>query len=227
MRQDKGEHGNTVYQIMANAQDIDASRGGVGLLLMLRFSQDGNVIDFHWFSPVSGETFRPNNQFKLAINNELTVNGIEDNAAYCGEVSFTVDSLTSVTVKAGGAILTPIDGIYTIPTLEGKSKQQRISFVDPFGKAIQNLKITIHDGHSGGQASCTAAAVCEICGQSYGEMLAHQYTEDSLCALCGAPDPDAVHATGCKSSLSLGLIPLSLLAAFSFVLTAKKRKNTN
>ena len=186
MRQDKGEHGNTVYQIMANAQDIDDTRGGVGMLLMLRFSEDGNVIDFHWFSPVNGETFRENNQFTLAMNNEFSVSGIEPGASYCGPASFTVSSKTSVTVKVGTTTLIPEDGVYTVSPAQLK---RRITFLDPFGKAIETYNITVNDGHSGEQvASCTTLPVCEVCNAAYGELAAHSYGEDNVCTVCGAQD---------------------------------------
>ena len=186
MRQDKGDHGNTVYQIMANAQDIDDKRGGVGMLLMLRFSEDGNVIDFHWFSPVNGETFRENNQFTLAVNNEFSVVGIEPGATYCGPVSFTVNSKTSVTVKIGTTTLNPENGVYTVSPAQLK---RRITFLDPFGKTLETYNITVNDGHSGEQvASCTTLPVCEVCNATYGELAAHSYGEDGICTACGAQD---------------------------------------
>jgi hypothetical protein len=68
-REDKGEWGNTVYQVMANPQDIDAARGGVGLLLLLRFSDGGKTVDFHYFSPVHGGlAFKKQNQFSVTLS---------------------------------------------------------------------------------------------------------------------------------------------------------------
>ena len=66
-RQDTGDHGNTVYQIMANAQDVDVARGGVGILLMVRFTEDGRL-DFHYFSPFhNGWAFKACNQFSVTL----------------------------------------------------------------------------------------------------------------------------------------------------------------
>ena len=222
MRQDKGDHGNTVYQIMANAQDIDGSRGGVGMLLMLRFSEDGNVIDFHWFSPVNGETFRANNQFKLAITNEITVSGIEDNATYCGDVTFTVNSKTTATVKVGSTILQSSDGVYT---LNGTDRPKTITVTDPFGDKMTSFRVTVNKEHTGGQASCAAAAVCEICAQSYGEPLSHEYDENGVCTLCGEAQPqDDIPST----PFPLYLIPIiaAVLIAFAtIVIVANKKKD--
>ncbi len=66
-RVDEGDNGNTVWQVMANAQDIDADRNGVGLLLMLRFSNDGRTVDFNYFSPISGYAYKTVNQFSLTL----------------------------------------------------------------------------------------------------------------------------------------------------------------
>ena len=59
-------------------------------------------------------------------------------------------------------------------------------------------KLDVAD-HSGGTATCTEQAVCEVCGQPYGERNAHSYTEwkfdDAqhwkVCADCGAEEPES------------------------------------
>ncbi len=225
MRQDKGEHGNTVYQIMANAQDIDGSRGGVGMLLMLRFSEDGNVIDFNWFSPVSGEAFRPNNQFKLAIKNEFSVSGIEDGATYCSEHSFTVNTKTTLTVSLDSSVLTPVDGTYTLPAA---GRSQRITLSDPFGKKLATYRVIVNDGHTGGEASCAAAALCDACGESYGDSLSHEYGEDGLCTLCGASAPvqDDEQPDGFFSPVFLIPIAAAVVIACVAIPIALKKKKT-
>ena len=224
MRQDQGVNGNTVYQIMANAQDIDAYRGGVGMLLMLRFSEDGNVIDFHWFSPVSGETFRPNNQFTLAINNELSIDGIEDEATYCGSASFTVSSLTSATVKVGSTVLQPENGVYTIV---GTDRPKTIMISDPFGDKMTSRRITVNKGHTGGTASCDAAALCEVCGMSYGEPLEHTFGEDGKCTACGADAPKTDSGETENAFSPLFLLPIAaavIVAGVAVCIVLKKKK---
>ncbi|MBQ8717854.1 MAG: metallophosphoesterase [Clostridia bacterium] len=224
MRQDQGVNGNTVYQIMANAQDIDGSRGGVGMLLMLRFSEDGNVIDFHWFSPVSGETFRPNNQFTLAINNELSINGIEDEASYCGSASFTVSSLTSATVKVGSTVLQPDNGVYTIV---GTDRPKTIMISDPFGDKMTSRRITVNKGHTGGTASCDAAALCEVCGVSYGDPLEHTFGEDGKCTACGADAPKTDSGETENAFSPLFLLPIAaavIIAGVAVCIVLNKKK---
>ncbi len=65
----QGEKGNTVHQIMANSQDIDADRDGVGLLLMMRFTNGGNTVSLNYFSPVNGNlAYKEQNQFTIEID---------------------------------------------------------------------------------------------------------------------------------------------------------------
>ena len=59
-------------------------------------------------------------------------------------------------------------------------------------------KLEVED-HSGGTATCTEQAVCEVCGQPYGALKAHSYTEwkfdDTqhwkVCADCAAEEPES------------------------------------
>ena len=227
MRQDKGEHGNTVYQIMANAQDIDDTRGGVGMLLMMRFSEDGNVIDFHWFSPVNGETFREKNQFALAIENEFSISGLEDGGAYCGPVTFTVNSKTTVTVKSGSRVLEADNGVYT---LQPSEKKQHITVLDPFGKRLALYSVTVNTDHVSEQsATCTALPVCEICGKEFGTLAPHTFGEDHLCTACGAEDATASipENNGGNITLVLVIIGAAVLvgATITVLIVLKKKKS--
>ena len=65
----QGEKGNTVHQIMVNAQDIDATRGGVGLLLLLRFRNGGKTVDLNYFSPLHNNlAYKEQNQFSITLD---------------------------------------------------------------------------------------------------------------------------------------------------------------
>lgn len=46
-------------------------------------------------------------------------------------------------------------------------------------------------GCYGGTATCTAQAVCEVCGQSYGDTVPHEYNEYHVCSVCGGLETDA------------------------------------
>ncbi len=49
----------------------------------------------------------------------------------------------------------------------------------------------ITENCDGGTATCTAQAVCEVCGQSYGDTVPHQYNEYHVCSVCGGLDANA------------------------------------
>lgn len=46
-------------------------------------------------------------------------------------------------------------------------------------------------GCYGGTATCTAQAVCKVCGQSYGDFAEHQYNKYHVCSVCGGLDANA------------------------------------
>ena len=60
-------------------------------------------------------------------------------------------------------------------------------------------KTSIIASCSGGMATCTTQAECEVCGQSYGDKDPHQYNEYHVCSVCGEPytsdDPDETEKT--------------------------------
>ena len=184
MRKDKGDNGNTVYQVMTNAQDIDQSRKGVGTLLMLRFSEDGSIIDFNYFSPVSGYAFREVNQFKLAPEGETRVVGAEDGQVFCGSPLLTVESDETVYVTYGSNAVPVIDGQFRLPVT---NKKYNLTVSNAFGRLFY-FPVTVNDGHEGGKATCDTLAVCEHCGESYGDY-AHSFDENGQCTLCGSSRP--------------------------------------
>ena len=48
--------------------------------------------------------------------------------------------------------------------------------------------------HTGGTATCLKKAVCDICGEEYGEYGDHDY-KNGVCTVCGANDPSAARKT--------------------------------
>lgn len=56
-------------------------------------------------------------------------------------------------------------------------------------KCKNSTKITA--SCSGGTATCTAQAVCEVCGQSYGDTVPHKYNDYHVCSVCGGLETDA------------------------------------
>ena len=44
--------------------------------------------------------------------------------------------------------------------------------------------------HTGGEATCSAPAVCADCGESYGDTAEHDYDKNGVCKVCSAKDPE-------------------------------------
>ncbi|MBO5897606.1 MAG: hypothetical protein J6R04_01215 [Clostridia bacterium] len=182
MRKDKGDNGNTVYQVMTNAQDIDQSRKGVGTLLLLRFSEDGSIIDFNYFSPVSGYAFREVNQFKFAPTGEIRVIGAEEGQVFCGSPILSIESDETVYVTYGSNAIPVIDGQFRLPIT---NKRYNLTVSNAFGRLF-HFPVTVNEGHVGGKATCDTLAACEHCGESYGDYAPHTYDDDGSCTLCGS-----------------------------------------
>ena len=132
------------------------------------------------------------------------ITGIEDGKTYCDAQTVTVDEkyVDTVTVNGmeveldenGSFVLSPADG------------GQRIVVIDKAGNTAE-MTVTINDGHtfgewasngdgthtrkctadgctgsetkdcSGGTATCTQKAVCEVCGKAYGEPDPNNHTD--------------------------------------------------
>ena len=53
-------------------------------------------------------------------------------------------------------------------TLAPADGGQKIVVTDRAGNTTE-MTVTVNDGHTGGTATCTERAVCEVCGKAYGE----------------------------------------------------------
>ena len=63
-----GVHGNTVTQMLVDPQRTDKNHGGVGLVAMLYFSEDGSQVDVEYYSTVKNAYFLESNQFHLKLD---------------------------------------------------------------------------------------------------------------------------------------------------------------
>ena len=68
MSVDEGEHGNRVVQMLIDPQGSDKTRGGVGLVAMLYFSEDGRQVDVQYYSTAKDALYREANQFHLELD---------------------------------------------------------------------------------------------------------------------------------------------------------------
>ncbi len=129
------------------------------------------------------------------------INGAENGKTYCTAVTLTItdDYLDSVTLN--NAVVTLTDGKLTLESADGT---QTVVTTDKAGNSA-SITVTINDGHTwgdwtsngngththtcqldaahtetggchGGKATCKNKAVCEICGEEYGELAPHELT---------------------------------------------------
>ncbi|MBQ9783486.1 MAG: metallophosphoesterase [Clostridia bacterium] len=82
--QNKGLHGNTVTQMLIDAQSIDRTLGGLGMVAMFYFSEDGNNISVEYYSTVKNLYFRGRNQLEVNLDAE----GEEMDTAWDGDAYY-------------------------------------------------------------------------------------------------------------------------------------------
>ena len=102
------------------------------------------------------------------------IKGIENGKTYCEAQTVTIDEKyidtvivneTKVTLDENNSfVLSPADG------------EQKIIVTDKAGNTAE-MTVTVNDGHTGGTATCTEKAVCEICGKAYGELDPKNHTD--------------------------------------------------
>ena len=94
------------------------------------------------------------------------ITGIEDGKTYCAAQTVTIDEKYVDTVTVNGTEVTlDENGSFTLSPADGG---QKIVVTDNAGNTAE-MTVTVNDGHTGGKATCTERAVCEVCGKAYGE----------------------------------------------------------
>ncbi len=118
----KGEKGNTVTQMLIDPQTTDLTNGGLGLVAMLYFSEDGKNVDVRYYSTVKRKFYQTINQFSLALDvveNDATTGNGDDNTPETLESN--TDSGCSSTLSFG-AVSTVVLMLGTAFVLTGKRK---------------------------------------------------------------------------------------------------------
>ena len=94
------------------------------------------------------------------------ITGIENGKVYCEAQTVTIDEkyIDTVTVN-GTAVTLDENGSFVLSPADG---EQKIVVTDKAGNTAE-MTVTVNDGHTGGTATCTERAVCEVCGKAYGE----------------------------------------------------------
>ena len=94
------------------------------------------------------------------------ITGIENGKTYCAAQTVTVDEKYVDTVTVNGKKVTlDENGSFVLSPADGG---QKIVVTDKAGNTAE-MTVTVNDGHTGGTATCTEKAVCEVCGKAYGE----------------------------------------------------------
>ena len=102
------------------------------------------------------------------------ITGIEDGRTYCETQTVTVDEKYIDTVTVNGTAVT-LDETGSFP-LSPADGEQKIVVTDKAGNTAE-MTVTVNDGHTGGTATCTERAVCEVCGKPYGELDPKNHTD--------------------------------------------------
>ena len=99
-------------------------------------------------------------------NVQPVIGGIENGKTYCEAQTVTIDEKYVNTVTVNGTEVTlDKNNSFTLSPADG---EQKIVATDKAGNTAE-MTVTVNDGHTGGTATCTERAVCEVCGKAYGE----------------------------------------------------------
>ena len=94
------------------------------------------------------------------------ITGIENSKTYCEAQTVTITEKYVDTVTVNGtAVELDESGSFVLSPADG---EQKIVVTDKAGNTAE-MTVTVNDGHTGGKATCTERAVCEVCGKAYGE----------------------------------------------------------
>ena len=100
-------------------------------------------------------------------NVQPVIGGIENGKTYCEAQTITVDEKYVDTVTVNGTEVTlDKNNSFTLSPADG---EQKIIVTDRAGNTAE-MTVTVNDGHTGGKATCTERAVCEICGKAFGDL---------------------------------------------------------
>lgn len=104
---------------------------------------------------------------RVTVDNvQPVIGGIENGKTYCEAQTVTIDEKYVDTVTVNGTKVTlDENGSFILSAADG---EQKIVATDKAGNTAE-MTVTVNDGHTGGTATCTERAVCEVCGKAYGE----------------------------------------------------------
>ena len=105
---------------------------------------------------------------RITLDNvQPVITGIENGKTYCEAQTVTVDEKYVDTVTVNGTEVTlDKNNSFTLSPADG---EQKIVATDKAGNTAE-MTVTVNDGHTGGKATCTERAVCEVCGKAFGDL---------------------------------------------------------
>ena len=105
---------------------------------------------------------------RITLDNvQPVITGIENGKTYCEAQTVTIDEKYVDTVTVNGTAVTlDKNNSFTLSPADG---EQKIIVTDRAGNTAE-MTVTVNDGHTGGKATCTERAVCEICGKAFGDL---------------------------------------------------------
>lgn len=112
---------------------------------------------------------------RITLDNvQPVIGGIENGKTYCEAQTVTIIEkyIDTVTVN-GTAVTLDENNSFTLAPADG---EQKIVATDKAGNTAE-MTVTVNDGHTGGKATCTERAVCEVCGKAYGELYPKNHTD--------------------------------------------------
>ena len=105
---------------------------------------------------------------RITLDNvQPVITGIENGKTYCEAQTVTIDEKYVDTVTVNGTAVTlDKNNSFTLSPADG---EQKIIVTDRAGNTAE-MTVTVNDGHTGGKATCTERAVCEVCGKAFGDL---------------------------------------------------------
>ena len=105
---------------------------------------------------------------RITLDNvQPVITGIENGKTYCEAQTVTIDEKYVDTVTVNGTEVTlDENNSFVLSPADG---EQKIIVTDKAGNTAE-MTVTVNDGHTGGTATCTERAVCEICGKAFGDL---------------------------------------------------------
>ena len=196
----------TVEYLLSNKELTKAELDGMTFTAYtapFSINPDNEYVIYAKLTDTSGNVAYINTNGIVLDGTSPVITGIENGKTYCETQTVTVDEKYVDTVTVNGTAVTLDEsGSFTLAPADS---EQKITVTDKAGNAAE-MTVTVNDGHtfgewtsngdgthtrkctvdgcngvetkdcSGGTATCTEKAVCEVCGKAYGELDANNHS---------------------------------------------------